>query len=51
MRESLLQVSTRCSDTQLKASPERRFAKAGVEARKVYPESEGRIIQKLPLSS
>jgi len=52
MRESLLQVSTRCFHTQLKASPERRPEKTGVEARKVYPESaEGWIIQKLPLSS
>jgi len=36
MRESLLQISTRCFHTQLKASPERRPAKTGVEARKVY---------------
>jgi hypothetical protein len=52
MRESLLQVSTRCLHTQLKASPEKAPAKTTVEARKVYPESaEGWIIQKLPISS
>jgi hypothetical protein len=31
-----LQVSTRCFHTQLKAGPERRPEKTGVEARKVY---------------
>jgi hypothetical protein len=52
VRGSLLQVSTRCFHAHLKASAERRPEKAGVEARKVYPESaEGWIIRKLPVSS
>jgi len=52
VRGSLLQVSTRCFHTQLKARPEGTPAKMAVEARKVYPElAEGFIIQKLPLSS
>jgi len=43
-----LQVSTRCFRTELKASPEWRPEKAGVEARKVYPESAEGFTLSLP---
>jgi hypothetical protein len=60
MRESLLQVSTRCLHTQLKAGPEKAPAKTTVEARKVYPESaegftlslpKGGLLKSFPVSS
>jgi len=49
MRESLLQVSTRCFRTELKASPEGTPAEeTAVEARKVYPESTEGFTLSLP---
>jgi len=48
MRESLLQVSTRCLHTQLKAGPEKAPVKTTVEARKVYPESAEGFTLSLP---
>jgi len=48
MRESVLQVSTRCLHTQLKASPEKAPAKTTVAARKVYPESAEGFTLSLP---